>query len=171
MGTTVKEPAGGDWIPAPQGLHVAVCCDVWDIVTEERSQQWGGGLRDVVRLVWEIDEIGPDGKPFTISQKYTASLHEKARLRHDLESWRGRAFTEEELHGFDLEKVLGVNCQINVVHATKDKKTYANIASIVPLAKGQARIAVSKDFVRKRDRKEDTKQREPGQDDEDSAPF
>jgi hypothetical protein len=142
---------------------------VWDVWTEERSAQWGGGLRDVIRLVWEIDELGADGQPFTVSQKYTASLHEKSRLRHDLESWRGRKFTTEELKGFDVENVLGANCQINVVHATKEGKTYANIASIVPQAKGQARMAVSKTYVRKKDRKEETKGREPGQDEEDDS--
>ena len=42
--------------PAPEGLHRAVCCDVWTIWTEERPAQWGGGLRDMTRLVWQIDQ-------------------------------------------------------------------------------------------------------------------
>lgn len=169
MSTTVKEPDGGDFVPAPQGLHTAVCADVWDIWTEERSEKWGGGLRDVIRLVWEIDQLGEDGKPFTVSQKYTASLHEKSRLRHDLESWRGRKFTAEELKAFDVVNVLGANCQINVVHNIKDGKTYANIASLVPLAKGQEKIAISKEYVRQKDRKKDG-QKATAEDDE-TTPF
>ena len=42
----------------------------------------------------------PDGKPFLVRRRYTASLHEKSALRKDLESWRGRAFTNVELDGF-----------------------------------------------------------------------
>jgi hypothetical protein len=102
----------------------------------------------------KVDEINPEnGKPFSCSKKYTASLNEKATLRHDLESWRGRAFTQEELKGFDLEKVIGVNAQVMVMHNTKDGKTYANVATVTPLGKGQAKIAGSKDYVRKKDRK------------------
>lgn len=173
MTTTVREPESKDFTPAPQGLHQAVCVDVWDIWTEKRDEKWGGGIVDKTLLVWEIDEINPeDGRPFVVAKRYTASLHEKANLRHDLESWRGRAFTKDELKAFDLENVLGANCQINVVHNTKKDKTYANIASIVPLAKGQNRMVVSKEYIRKKDRKKDGTQREPGQDDDqDSAPF
>ena len=153
MSTVVKEPEQREFTPAPEGLHQAVCCDVHPIWTEERPSQWGGGLRDCVRLVWQIDQLGPDGQPFVISKKYTASLHEKASLRHDLESWRGRHFTPEELKGFDLENVLGANCQIQIVHTKKpDGRTFANVLSIVPIAKGQPKMAVSKDYVRKKDR-------------------
>ena len=42
----------------------------------------------------------------TISATYTLSLGERSNLRKMLESWRSRAFTPEELQGFDLEKVF-----------------------------------------------------------------
>ena len=87
MSTTVREPESKDFTPAPQGLHRAVCADVWPIWTVERPETWGGGLQDKTLLVWEIGEINPEnGKPFAVAKRYTASLHEKANLRHDLES-------------------------------------------------------------------------------------
>ena len=173
MSTTVKEPESKDFTPAPQGLHQAVCVDVYDIWTEKRDEKWGGGLRDLTRLVFEIDEINPEnGKPYMVSKQYTASLHEKANLRHDLESWRGRAFTKEELKAFDLENVLGANCQLLVVHNVKESKTYANVQTIAPLAKGTVnKIVKSKDYIRKKDRVPEGQPREPGQDEDDSAPF
>ena len=43
------------------------------------------------------------------------SLNERSNLRRDLQAWRNRPFTEEELQAFDLTKLLGVTCKINVV--------------------------------------------------------
>lgn len=152
MSVFVREPES-EFVPAPEGVYRAVCCDVWPVTTEEKPAAWGGGLRDVTRVVWEIEEINPkNGKPFSIGQKYTASLHEKAKLREHLESWRGKRFTTEELRKFDLEALIGVNCRLQILHTQKDGKTYANVNAIMPLGKTEQKIAVSKDYIRKKDR-------------------
>jgi hypothetical protein len=70
-----------------------------------------------------------------ISKKYTLSLGEKANLRKDLQSWRGRSFSDDELAGFDLQSILGVNCMIQIIHTKKNDKVYANISVITPLLK------------------------------------
>ena len=79
-----------------------------------------------------------DGEPFVLSQRYTLSLHEKAALRKDLASWRGRDFTAEELRGFDLKNVLNAPAFISVVEVTKDGKVFSNIASIMKVPKGMS---------------------------------
>ena len=71
--------------------------------------------------------------PLTISKTYTLSLHEKAGLRKDLAAWRSRDFTEEEAKGFDISKLLGVYCMLNVTTSENNGKTYTNIAGITPL--------------------------------------
>jgi hypothetical protein len=75
--------------------------------------------------------------------QFTASLSEKANLRPFLEGWRGKAFTPEELRGFDPAQVAGVPAYINVIHEPGQKNgkavVYANIASIMPLPKGMAK--------------------------------
>ncbi len=143
---------GKTFAPAPAGVHQGVCVDVVDMGVLEVT--WKGEVKrqHKVRLAWQIDEARPeDGERFLVQKRYTLSLHEKANLRKELESWRGRAFTEDELKGFDLEKLLGVNCFVNIVHATKDGKTYANIASIMPLKKGMPKMEADK-YVRFKDR-------------------
>jgi hypothetical protein len=67
-------------------------------------------------------------------------LHEKARLRKDLESWRGRAFTDAELKNFDLEVLIGANCLLNVVQSSKNGSTYANVSAVMPIKKGMDKI-------------------------------
>ncbi len=80
--------------------------------------------------------VTADGKPLVVSKRYTLSLDEKATLRKDLEAWRGRAFTQEELDGFNLEVLLGKFCMVSITHTEHDGKQYANISSIsqVPAA-------------------------------------
>lgn len=150
----VREPESREFPLAPQGLHNAVCVDIWPIWTEERPENYGGGIVDKTRLVWHLEDSDSDGKPFEVSKKYTPSLHEKASLRKDLQAWRGRTFTKEELAGFELDNVIGVCCQLNLIHnvSQKNGKTYANIAGIMPLGKGTPKILVTPGYVRKKDR-------------------
>ena len=71
---------------------------------------WGGKgkKQHKIRIVWQVEEVRADNKPHQASKRYTLSLHEKAALRKDLESWRGRPFTAQELEGFDVEQVIGI---------------------------------------------------------------
>ena len=170
--TTVREPQGKDFPTAPEGLHQAVCVDVWDIWTEKRPEQYGGGLVDKTRVVWQLDSATEDGQRYEVMQTYTASLHEKAKLRQHLEAWRGKRFTEDELKGFELEHVIGANCQVQVVrNLGKNGKTYANVQAVVPLGKGQVKIRPSEDYVRRKDRRKDEDGSQPFDASDDDVPF
>jgi hypothetical protein len=129
------------YTPAPEGTHHAVCVDVIDLGQLPNSFK-PGTTQHKVNIVWQIDERRDDNKRFLVYKRYTLSLNEKANLRHDLESWRGRPFTREEEMGFDVETVKGANCLVNIQHKqSADKaKTYANVVSVMPLIKGMAKI-------------------------------
>lgn len=142
MPLNVKDTGGGqDFDPVPQGTHAAVCYLVADI----GNQMTTYGPKHKVVIGFEIpdqiveykDKDGSDvKKPMIINNFYTASLSSKAILTGDLEGWRGRAFTPEELQGFNLFNVLGKPCVITVVHNVVGDKTYANIKSIGQIMKG-----------------------------------
>ena len=142
---------GGDgktFTPAPEGTHQAVCVDVIDKGMQPNKFKEGTFQRKV-DIAWEINDTRDDGKRFVVYKRYTLSLNEKANLRHDLESWRGRAFTFDELAGFDVETVKTANCLVNVQHKKSQdgSRTYANVMSIAPLIKGMPKITI-KDYVR-----------------------
>jgi|HubBroStandDraft_2_1064218.scaffolds.fasta_scaffold21822_8 hypothetical protein len=134
---------GGDYEPIPAGSHIAVC----DIVADLGLQP-GSGLypnpKNQVFIRFELPneriEFEKDGKkqtgPAVIGKIYTASMNEKANLRHHLESWRGKAFTDEQAASFDIDTVLGKPCMITVMHTKKGDKTYANIVGVGPIPKG-----------------------------------
>lgn len=118
MPIIAKDTGGGDFELIPQDNHKARCVMLVDIGTQEsnfgpkRQCVIGWELPDVKRVF--DDHLGE--QPAMVSKFYTLSLSEKANLRRDLESWRGSAFTAVELSGFDLEKLIGVPCLLQVLH-------------------------------------------------------
>ncbi len=135
--------------PAPEGLHQAVCVDVIDLGLVKT--QWGE--KHKVELVWQLDQNNPEtGKRFTVRKRYGLSLHSKAVLRMDLESWRGKKFSPQELEGFDLEKLLGINGQVQVVHTLSDDgRIFGNVQAVVPIGKGMTKLR-AEDYTRMKDR-------------------
>jgi hypothetical protein len=157
-----------EFTPAPEGLWQAVCIDVIDRGIEKTP--WGEAHKVEVR--WALEDKDPKTeKPFMLIKRYTLSLHEKANLRRELETWRGKKFTSEELEGFDLEKLLAVNCQLQVIHNVKDGgECYANVQAIVPAPKGVIKLAIPHDYIRMCDRDKVRNGQEPEITDDD-IPF
>ena len=146
MSLTAREKSGAEIEPIPAGVYVAVCYGLIDLGTHENKVFGGEAHKCLVQ--WELPDVRGeferDGEkvslPRAISKRYTLSLSEKANLRKDLESWRGRKFTAQELSGFDLRALLGAACQLQIVHETsKEGRTYATIAAIMALPKGTPR--------------------------------
>lgn len=145
---------GGDFKPVPAGNHRAVCSMVIDLGNQRiQSQMYGESIKRQVYVAWELpDEViewtdrdGNERKgPMRIGKTYTVSLHENANLRSDLESWRGRPFTDDERAGFDITNLAGVPALVNVTHkAGGNGKTYANVTAVTPLPKGTERPSVA----------------------------
>jgi hypothetical protein len=138
----VKENGGKDFKKVPPGAHFAICNMVVDVGLQEGFQK---KPQHKIYLRWEVpdervsyDKDGvPVEGPCSIGRFYTLSLSEKANLRKDLENWRGRTFTGDELKGFDLESILGKPCQIMVTHETDNGKTYANVTGIMGVSRDQ----------------------------------
>jgi len=162
--------SGTKFTPAPAGAYAAVCCDVRDLGVLEVKWQNETKRQHKVLISWQIDEPRDDGKPYLVSRRYTLSLHEKSGLRKDLESWRGRKFTEDELHRFDVETILGKSCLLNVIHNQSGGDTYANVAGVMSLPKGMAAPAV-RDYVRHQDRTDGQHDEAPSPITDDEIPF
>lgn len=144
MGFIAKDKGNGDFKRIPVGSHVARCYLLVDMGEQLSDGKFGQSVQHKIRLGWEVfgeDETGApltveiDGvqRQMTIGKTYTLSLNEKAGLRKDLISWRGRDFSAEELEGFDITNILNVYCMLNITTSEKDGKTYTNISAITPL--------------------------------------
>ena len=131
---------GGDFTPVPQGMHLARCYRVVDLGTQEST--YLGTVKHLPKVMLQFEVHGEDdegkpivtskGEPMSISKNFTLSLAEMATLRKDLQTWRGREFTPEELRGFELKNVLGAWAMISVIKAMgSNGKEYTNIAAIM----------------------------------------
>jgi hypothetical protein len=142
----IAENSGGAFTPilSPEGTHVAICVRMIHVGTSETEYKGQKKSQNKVRLYFELsnekavfkEENGEEN--FTVSKEYTLSMFEKANLRKDLESWRGKAFTTDEAASFDITKLLGVPCMVNIitkVHEPTGNK-YTAITGISSIPKG-----------------------------------
>jgi hypothetical protein len=140
------------YINAPEGIHDAICCDVYYAGFLDSSYQGKTEKKHKVVIVWQLSEKMDDGRPYTISRRYNfgkdpamLQIFETSTIFKDLKSWFGKAPPTD----FALEKLVGQNCQIVVAHNETDGKTYANVENV--LKAGKSRLVVTKDYVRKKD--------------------
>jgi len=144
MSLVAKASASSTFTPVPPGTYMARCYRIVDLGTQKSTYLGKDKFLPKVMLQFEVhgedDEGAPlvtrKGEPMTISKNFTLSLAEKATLRKDLVSWRGRDFTKDELDGFELKNVLGAWAMISVTKSVgSDGNEYTNIASVSSVPK------------------------------------
>lgn len=119
----------------PPGTYLARCYRLVECGVQPDS---GYGEKAKLVITWELPNervTAPDGtdKPMSISQFYNPSLNVKAKLRHDLQNWRGKDFTKEEVAEFKLAAILGKPCQVSVI---KNEKGRSIVGGIMGCPKG-----------------------------------
>jgi hypothetical protein len=132
----------------PAGNYPATCYQMIEIGTITETIMGKNQTHSKVRIGWELptenrvfDEAkGP--QPMVISQEYTLSMNEKSNLRKMLAAWRGKDFTDEESKNFDVSKLIGKPCMINIIHKVKKDGSgvYAQISSVTPPPKGMQKF-------------------------------
>lgn len=129
----------------PAGNYIARCYKMIEIGTVPTEYLGVEKMTHKVRFGWELPlelkVFKPENgeQPLVIDKEYTLSLADKSNLRRDLKSWRGKDFTPAEAELFDVTKLLGVPCMLNIIHIAGKKdptKFYEAISSISPMPKG-----------------------------------
>ena len=108
-----------------EGLHPAVSVLIAGVGTQRTPFKNEDGTDKVQKkmvIQWET-------KDGLIAKEYTVSLNEKANLRKDLESWRGKKFSPTELEGFDMTNLLGIQCTLQIMH---NDNGYAKVNTVLP---------------------------------------
>ena len=138
----IAEDKGSSFERCPSGAHLARCYRIVDVGTQKSEYLGKIKYLHKVMLCWEIHGVNDDGtpirmkdgRPFAIFKNYTLSWSDKANLRLDLQSWRGKPFTQEELRRFDLKTILGAWCMLNIIESDgQDGKTYSNVKGVTPV--------------------------------------
>lgn len=141
MALIAKESGGGgSFTPVPPGMHLARCYRIIDLGTQDST--YLGKVKKLPKIMLQFEVHGEDdmgkpiltekGEPMSISKNFTLSLADKATLRLDLQTWRGREFTADELRGFELKNVLGAWAMLSILKEMGgDGKEYTNIKAIM----------------------------------------
>jgi len=129
MSTTVK--AKSDFQQVPAGTHPAYCYAVIDLGFQSGPYGTKPQLILAFEYPMEIIEIDGESKPMIMNTFYSATISSKSNLRRDLESWRGKAFTPEELDGFELKAVVGKPCSVNVFHNEDGKARVSGVGAAI----------------------------------------
>lgn len=121
-----------------QGPKRAICIQLIELgVLPQRDPKYPAFFK--VMIGWELCderiEVEEDGEKFqrprVQSKEYTLLLTDRANLRKDLTSWRGREFTAEELEGLDMATILDQPANVTIVHKQNPQgETYARIEAI-----------------------------------------
>lgn len=140
----IASDSGGNFVPVPTGMHLARCYRVVDLGTQKSEYKGEITYPHKIMLQFEVHGEHDDGtplvtdknEPMSISKNYTLSLSDKANLRKDLQAWRGREFSAEELRGFDIKNILGAWAMITVGKSIgSNGKEYTNILNVNPVPK------------------------------------
>lgn len=122
---------GGDFTPAPPGIHPAICLYVADIGTQTTAY----GPKSQLLFCFELPGLpAADGRPLTISRRFSKSLGEKSALRPFLTSWLGGPLPAQ----LDLAQLAGRGAMLVITATTNGDKTYSNVTACAPLQPGQA---------------------------------
>jgi hypothetical protein len=146
MSPIFAEKHEGEFQQVKPGTYVARCFMMIEIGTIREDFQGKERQVQKVQVRWELPtektvfDAAKGEEPYSVSKTYTLSMHEKANLRKDLESWRGKGFSEDEAKKFDITKLLGKACILNIINRpskTNPGRNVTEISSIMPLMKGQ----------------------------------
>lgn len=145
MSLKIKKKSGSSVPPIDAGTYPAVCVGIVDL--GEQYSETFKKYNDKMLVIWEIPsqtiEIDGEDKPRWLSKDFSASLNEKSNLYQILVSWRGKAFTENELTEdetgfmqFSVLDMLGTGCFLQVIVEEKDGNSYNRITSVIALPAG-----------------------------------
>ena len=133
MGLTIKakQNSGGNFERPKPGTWPAVLVAVVDLGSVWKEGYKGKAGYDVheVYLVWELTSQPMTGSNHNhlLGKVYTLSLGSKANLTKLVERWRGSTLKEGE--DFDLSKLLGQMCKLDLIENGDYIKTEPNPAS------------------------------------------
>lgn len=150
MTTSVRKPllapVGAPPRPTPEGgNHIGRLYSIVDLGTHLETIK---GDKKVMRkfiFTWELPELlhnftGEGVKePFAVSNRFTYSMNAKANLRKFIDNWRGKPLTDDEAAAFDIGKMLGQPCLVNLIVKPKTEGggNTAYVGGCSKLMKGQ----------------------------------
>ena len=133
---------GGDFVPCPAGNYRARIAAILDIghqptvKTDDKTKEKYEADTRQLYIVYELSKKQPNGEPYTMGQKMTFSMNERANLFTLVQNLTG----QKPLPGsnFSLPTLLGKPCMVNVSLGKPNAqgKSYSSIGSVSAFPEG-----------------------------------
>jgi hypothetical protein len=140
MPTLTQKPTITRTLPKT-GTHIARVIGLIYMGTITETYEGQEQTNQKIRLTWELPEElhsfkeGEDAKPLVHSEEYNLVMGKKSKLRPVIEGIIGVPLMDEEAYSFDVETLLDKPCLLSL--KPNKKGTYMQVASVIPLMKGQ----------------------------------
>ena len=119
----------GNFPKHPPGIYQGVCLDVIDLGLQWTEFQSKRKLVRKLKLVFETEHVGEDGKRGIVTKNFTASLYPNAKLTAFLGQWRGRQIVPGD--NVDLKKLPGACYTLVLSHQQSlSGRTYVSIDAV-----------------------------------------
>ena len=152
----ILKPTKQEVLRPADDTYIAVCIGVFDL--GKHYNKFSAEEKQSLLIAWEIDEMitkgDYQGKRFVVTKRYNANFFKSfsksisSAILADIESWRGKPFTETEYEhiekvGFNLDKLIGKSCQLQLQTNDKD---YQNITAVMKLHKSMQPLTPETDW-------------------------
>lgn len=135
----VKDRARPKIPPVEPGVYIAVCVysiDLGEQLCEfkDKTKSYINQVRLGFELIGETVEIDGKQEPRVLSRTLNFTRSKNGGLRKFVQSWLGKAFTDDEFNELDTNNLVGMPAQLSVV--LSESGEYANIDTIMQLPRG-----------------------------------
>jgi hypothetical protein len=133
----------------PQGTSLGVLIEIVDLGTHENRFKTDGSLRREARLTFRVFPEGTDDDgEFAVSKTITPSIDPRSNFRPWVETLLGRPLTKKETKGFDVQRLLGSACSLEIEHGMSERgRVFGKIVSLSSAPQGTEVPDVREDFV------------------------
>ena len=112
----------------------AVKLSIWEPSTAKPFKNSAHKIRIFWEIIGETIEINGEQMPRLVSKEFTLSLNEKEQAPPGAAVVARQSVHRGRTAGFDLRKVLGIGCQLQIIHKEGNNgTTYANVETILAL--------------------------------------
>jgi len=132
---------GKDFEIPKEGTVQATLAEVRDLGLVDTVYNGVAKKTHKVMFRWQLAELDSEKQPKRVYERFTLSLHEKSGLYKRIKG----LFGKEPPQSLDLEKLVGTNTNLVIVHNENKKdpaKPYANIAATLKLSPGTPKLEI-----------------------------
>ena len=137
---TKQENSQADYVLCPDGTMTATLTVMAFVGQHPQTWQGEEKIKEMIGLQYEVSELGPDGRPLSVSETMPFSTHEKSRFYSRMIALLNGTPPAE---GFDFKALLGRHCILTVTHVQRGERVYANVTQAGAVPRGMTGPAPS----------------------------